>query len=73
MMEAAAPCETGCIPCGLGCNPVRLRLQPLCMQARIGAHGDDAGAAEALRLCSGEDQADAEWRVAAAGAVGDEE
>ena len=45
----------------------------LCMQARIGAHGDDAGAAEALRLCSDEGQADAEWRVAAAGAAGDEE
>ena len=29
--------------------------------------------AEALRLCSGEDQADAEWRVAAAGAAEDEE
>ena len=54
-------------------QPVWLRLRPLCMQARIGAHGDDAGAAEALRLCSGEDQADAEWRVAAAGAAEDEE
>ena len=42
------------------------RPAPHAKQARLGVHGEDSGAAEALRLCKADDAEDAEWRQEAA-------
>ena len=41
------------------------------IEAHTGAHGDDAGAAQALRLCKAEDPSDMAWREVRADAADD--
>ena len=43
------------------------------VEAHTGAHGDDAGAAQALRLCKAEDPSDTAWQGGDAAAVADDE
>lgn len=43
------------------------------IEAHTGAHGDDAGAAEALRLCKAEDPSDTAWQEVGDAAADDEE